>query len=136
MKNKIIITLNIFFLLLISIGSCESASMDRNPFKSWLPAIEKILTPPPVEKETVQPETQQQLTTTQEIAIIPPPMLEINGIVWNTKKPQAIINDQVVVIGDTIENSKIVDIRKDGVDVIFNEKLFTLPIQTTSAQSI
>lgn len=121
-------------MLLISVGYCEPTSMDRNPFKSWLPVIEKIITPP-VKTETVQPETQQPPPTKEEIIVIPPPMLEISGIVWNTKNPQAIINDQVVVIGDTIENSKVVDIRKDGVDVIFSEKLFTLPIQP-SAQSI
>lgn len=45
------------------------------------------------------------------------PNLKIQGLVWNTKKPQAIINDQVFNIGDTIDSWTITSIEKSGISV-------------------
>jgi hypothetical protein len=106
----------------------------RNPFKSWLPKIEENIVKP-LEGDTIENKDDQSGIAAQKAAEIQPPDLKLNGLVWNTTKPQAIINDQVVNIGDIIENSKIVDIKKDGVDIIFSEKLFTIPIEQPSTQS-
>ncbi len=56
------------------------------------------------------------------------PRLEITGLVWNCERPQAIINNTVVGIGDVIANTKIkvVDIRKGAIDVMFAGKKFTI----------
>ncbi len=105
----------------------------RNPFKPWLPEIEKKAAETP--QGTNQGGAAGQGVPEIKIEIITPPALKISGIIWNTKKPQAIINNTVVSIGDTIENSKIVDIRKEGVDIIYSEKLFTIPIEQALAQS-
>ena len=45
--------------------------------------------------------------------------LNITGLVWNSERPQAIINDQVVSVGDTINDMKIVKIGKTGVEVSY-----------------
>lgn len=43
--------------------------------------------------------------------------LVIQGLVWNLKDPQAIINGKVVKIGDTLEDAQILDITKEGVKI-------------------
>lgn len=48
---------------------------------------------------------------------IPMPGLDIQGLIWDSDKPQAIINNKVVKMGDYIEGVKVVNIRKDGVVV-------------------
>jgi len=45
------------------------------------------------------------------------PSFKIQGLVWNTKKPQAIINDQVFNIGDAIDSWTITAIGKSGISV-------------------
>lgn len=57
---------------------------------------------------------------------VPPPALTIQGIIWGGKIPQAIINDKVVKVGDTIAEAKITDIGKDGIEVIFKDYTFKL----------
>lgn len=41
--------------------------------------------------------------------------LKVQGIIWGGKMPQAIINDQVFSVGDSIEGSEILDIDKNGI---------------------
>ncbi|HPN87966.1 MAG TPA: hypothetical protein PLH56_01355 [Candidatus Omnitrophota bacterium] len=60
-----------------------------------------------------------------------PPQVTITGIVWNTEKPQAIINGVVLNIGDTIfdsqnEEIKINKIYKTGIDVSYKGKTWTI----------
>ena len=47
----------------------------------------------------------------------PLPDFIIEGMVWNTEMPQAIVNGQVVRIGDIVEGLKILNIGKQGVTV-------------------
>lgn len=41
--------------------------------------------------------------------------LNLMGIIWDDISPQAIINDTVVGISDSIEGSKVIDIKRDRV---------------------
>jgi hypothetical protein len=45
----------------------------------------------------------------------PLPDFVIQGIVWNTDTPQAIINGQVVKIGDNMQGVKIIGIEQKGI---------------------
>ena len=54
------------------------------------------------------------------------PGLQVQGMVWSTNKPQAIINDTLVRIGDTIAGAEILDIRKEGVYVLYEERQYIL----------
>jgi hypothetical protein len=40
----------------------------------------------------------------------------VKGLVWNTDEPQAIVNDKVVRVGDSIDGMKIISIQKKGVE--------------------
>jgi len=56
----------------------------------------------------------------------PLPALQIQGIVWGGGFPQAIINNKVVRVGDTIEGVRITDINKNGVIVFFENQQYDL----------
>ena len=56
----------------------------------------------------------------EEKIIIPLPELAIEGIIWNTYMPQAIVNGKIVRVGDIIKNAEIVDIEKSGIIVFYN----------------
>ena len=45
------------------------------------------------------------------------PKLELQGIVWGTPKPQVIINRQILSVGDTIQEARIVAVTREGVMV-------------------
>ena len=56
----------------------------------------------------------------------PLPALQIQGIVWGGTFPQAIINNKVARVGDTIEGVRITDINKNGVIVFFENRQYNL----------
>lgn len=41
--------------------------------------------------------------------------LKVQGIIWGGRIPQAIINDKVLTVGDTIEGAEILKIDKKGI---------------------
>lgn len=41
--------------------------------------------------------------------------LLLKGVFWSSGKPQALINDQIVRVGDRVAEAEVLDIRKDGV---------------------
>jgi len=51
---------------------------------------------------------------------LPLPKLAIEGMIWNTNMPQAIVNGHVVRIGDTTEGVRIVKIEKQGITIDYN----------------
>ena len=53
----------------------------------------------------------------EEIEKLPIPDLNIEGLIWNSDMPQAIVNGSVVKIGDDIEGIKIVEINKKGITI-------------------
>ena len=54
--------------------------------------------------------------------VIPLPKITISGVIWNSDRPQAIINNEIIDIGDTVSEIEIVDIRKTGIDGLFHGK--------------
>lgn len=62
----------------------------------------------------------------------PLPTLTVQGIVWGGNFPQAIINNRVVRIGDTVDGAQVVDISKDNIIVEFEGRKYNLssPIQS------
>lgn len=90
----------------------------KNPFISELPA--KVSTKP----ETSAAPVSQHEAPRKEIK---PPTLIIQGLVWNTNRPQAIVNKKVLGIGDRVDEATIVNITKTGIDILYQEKLFFVP---------
>lgn len=127
-------------------------SLIKNPFKSQLPQTEQddddqetpeIKKPPnpPVDStpnEVVPtdikptdsiPET-SDLSEPEEVKeIIPLPDVKISGIIWNSDRPQAIINGSIVDIGDSILGIQITEIRKTGIDGLFHGRSVTIQTQ-------
>jgi len=151
MKNKIFLLTLLVFFLCVQAGRAEDAVsvdvdltfLDRNPFKSWLPKIEekieKTQEGTKIESKKLDGPLISETESSVKKPVVPEieaPKFTINGLVWNTDRPQAIINGQIFAIGDIIEDSKIVDIHKDGIDVLFLNKLFTIQIEQTITQSI
>lgn len=150
MKNKISILIIGFIVVTAQPGYGQSilssdedfSFLDRNPFKSWLPKIEekieKKLEVTKIESEGIKEQKMPLLETVEKPAVQEPqaPKIIISGLVWNTDRPQAIINGEIFGIGDTIENSKIVNIHRDGIDVMVSNMLFTITIEQTLTQSI
>ncbi len=91
-------------------------NFSRSPFKSWIPKPQKV------EPDKKIPKIDFKLPE-KKIEIIPP-ILSIQGVVWNTENPQAIINDSVVSLGDKISGAHIVDISKEGVQILYQDTLF------------
>lgn len=52
--------------------------------------------------------------------------LKVQGIIWQGRFPQAIINNQILKIGDEIEGVKVVGVDKDGVRLLFEDKEYKL----------
>ncbi|MFH0912861.1 MAG: hypothetical protein V1884_01050 [Candidatus Omnitrophota bacterium] len=49
----------------------------------------------------------------------PLPSVTIQGIVWGGTLAQAIINDKVVKVGDTIEGMQLLEINREGIIVLY-----------------
>lgn len=114
----------------------------KNPFESQLPKKEKkpeIVkpAPPPIipmlPTLPIQPPNPPQPNIPEPEIVkepeIPVPHVTISGIIWNSDRPQAIINGKIVDIGDTILDLKITDIQKSGVEAMFHGKSVTLKTQ-------
>lgn len=66
----------------------------------------------------------------------PVPQFIVSGMIWNSKKPAAIVNDQVVAIGDQISNWSVTQITKDGINMTFEQQnLWIKPIVNPELES-
>ncbi len=81
----------------------------RDPFRGYRPVVEDYT-----------------VDTTEEIVSTEPPQLSIQGIVWGNNNPQAIIENKVVKIGDTINEATILDISKDGIAVLYKNRKYNI----------
>jgi len=91
----------------------------RDPFQS------------PIADESIKAQGTQGSKTKE----IPTPALTIKGIIWGGNINQAIINNELVKTGDTIQGARIVSIDKNGVTVFFEGREHKLlsPIGSSTA---
>lgn len=127
--------------LIVDSSSFEMISV-RDPFTPQVPQEDvrmQQVEPVKIEKSVIAPplprmeESSVGMPGPQNIERPPTPetplpALNVSGLVWNTVRPQAIINGQIVGIGDTVLGVKIVDIQKAGIAVLFNEKTKILEV--------
>jgi hypothetical protein len=71
-----------------------------------------------------------EITEPEEIVPLPP--VNVTGVIWNSDRPQAIINDHIVNVGDTISGIKITEINKTSIEGLFSGR--TVTIQTQRSQ--
>ena len=110
----------------------------RNPFASKLPKkIQPTVEPGTPEKSRSETRTEappeDRRTSIDAARNLPQErpaiQLQITGLVWNTERPQAIVNSQVVSVGDTIGGNKIIAIRREGIEVLRGEQRFFLELK-------
>ncbi len=90
----------------------------KNPFLTALPMperpIEEVkppvdvklpMLPPPVSDKGGKPVS------------IPKPSFKIQGVVWDTDFPQAIVNNEVVSVGDQVSGWTVIEINPQGVQM-------------------
>jgi hypothetical protein len=89
----------------------ESSSSFRDPFDSALPGKRIDMTKPPPQEES---------------DIIAPPQVTIEGVLWGSDKPQAIIDGEVYKEGDTLKtvDAQLFKIEKNVIYVRFKGKVF------------
>lgn len=85
----------------------------RNPLQEQ--KVEPVEKPKPLEPEEGMP-----------VEVKPLPSLQIQGIIWGSSLPQAVINSKVLKIGDTIEGVQIKDIAKGRITVFFGNREYNL----------
>jgi hypothetical protein len=56
--------------------------------------------------------------------------LELQGIFWNVSNPQAIINRQIVSVGDRVDSAEVEAITQEGVILSLNGQRFNLKPET------
>jgi hypothetical protein len=112
----------------LSTSAINSTRPVRNPFIPSLPKINqgeeiKPAVPTRPSIENIRPRPQDPKTKGAQTVR---PNFRIQGLVWNTDRPQAIINDQVFNIGDTIDSWTITAIEKAGISVVSNNITFLI----------
>lgn len=91
-----------------------------NPFVPQIPQEVKA-TPFVNTPETTTPNVVQET--------VPIPQFNVSGVVWHSKKLQAIVNGEIVTIGDRVSNWVVSEITKDGVHMTFEQQsLWVKPI--------
>lgn len=87
------------------------------------------------EQEQATAEEQERLRQQRELASRPEMLpaqqmggatLKLQGIFWGVARPEAIINRQIVVVGDQIEGAEVEAITRDGVILSQNGTKFEL----------
>ncbi len=113
----------------------EPASLEqpvtRDPFV--LPAV---LTEVLHQKELAKEEERRRKALQPPPPSVPvqPPNLKLQGILWGTARPQAIINRKIVSVGDIVENAEILSVSREGVMVSFNGQQYPLKLATRGGE--
>ncbi len=97
------------------------------PVKPPEPQIEAPSTPPPGPIVELPPAFPEQIPSPAMMGSLP--AMTVAGVVWNTDRPQAIINGQIVGIGDIVSGAKILEIQKMGITFLFQGRTETLEIK-------
>ena len=72
----------------------------------------------------------QGMTVKDEIVAM---NLSLEGLVWNSDKPRAIINGQIVKVGQKVVEAEVLDIKKDGVKMRYKGMDFYLRLRKETA---
>ena len=105
------------------LNSIRSPFEPRTPKEKIVPIISQ---PEPTLKPEVKPPPKQLDIPKPEI---PLPTFQVNGLVWNTGRPQAILDSQIINVGDTIKDCTVIDIDKNGILLNFQDRTFTVQPQ-------
>jgi len=91
------------------------------------PFVPYRATPPPVSKKVAKADTSSKNSKQKQITH-PQPTFKLDGIIYDRKRPQAIINSEIWSVGDTIEGFRITKITPDAVRIAGPQKDIYLQI--------
>jgi len=86
----------------------------KDPFKDYLPVK-------PVKKE---PEKRLMGDVKREIKL---PGIDLQGVIWQGRIPQVIIDNNILTIGDKIKGAEIVEISREGATFLYKGVSFVVP---------
>lgn len=125
-QGKIIIIL-LFFLIIPNILVNRATRAEEKPLAQVSPRPKIEYKAEDLQEPFGEGEEQTEGAVERKPAQIEPlPTLTIQGIVWGGTLPQAIIENKVVKIGDTINDVRIVDINKDGLVLFYHGQQYNL----------
>jgi len=107
----------------------EKAIAKKEPVKVKKPQPPKAVKPDGTVKAPTGPAKTEVIP---EKEIPPLPNLTINGVIWDSERPQAIINGHIIDIGDAILQVEITDIRKTEIEGIYYGKPVTIKTQRSA----
>ncbi len=101
----------------------------RDPFLPQLPIVKEINERPVEPGPKIDDNNRKPPAVSPQQPKLPrvpvkPPALKVQGIIWDSDRPQAIINGEIVDVGQVVADAKIVSIQKEGVDFLFHGEKF------------
>lgn len=114
-QYKKVFILGIVFIVFFVFTESGFSEERRSPFKNWFPVI-KIET-----KENEEPLAFVEPEKTFDVSVY-----EVQGLIWATNKPKAIINNEIYNVGDRLGPAEITKIDKEGVTLIFDDKEYVV----------
>ena len=108
----------------------------KDPFLSRLPVEKKVKSVQAISQNPMDVKSPgsalpagNQMGNTVLAVEVRPPVITISGLVWNTDRPQAIVNNQIVEIGDKINEWTIVTIDEEGIEIAYKDKIVVVSNQ-------
>lgn len=112
-RNKVFFSLlTSHFLFLISYFCFISASFAQDTIKESLSELNRML---PAKKSVIIPWGRDPFIPLLGDRFGTPANLRLTAIIYNDKKPSAIINNKILYVGDSVEGQKVIDITKQYV---------------------
>ena len=104
-------------------------SPEKDKFEIELPAVfySSENFKDPFQSVIIEEPQGSQTEEIKPIETIELPDLKIQGIIWGTSAPQAIINNKVVKVGSSINDITIVDITGSEIIIDYKNQKFKLP---------
>jgi len=125
---------NLKFYLLYVLVVCIGLAIAGLSFSlfSHLPKGETQSLPPPTITEAAKIAPASEVKNTAVPETVPPkeeprPQLALNGVFFSADKGYALINNQILKEGDTIEGATVLHIGRDNVELKFKDSSFKLP---------
>ncbi len=107
----------------------QEPNVSRDPFE--IPVFLKEV----LHQKEIAKTTPPKANTPTAVAAQIQPILTLQGILWGTSKPRAIINRRVVSVGDSVEDATVVAVGKNGVTVSFDGQEYLLKLPTKGGGS-
>ena len=120
------------FLLLTAYCLLSSPVLAQDTVKESLSDLNRIL---PAKKIVNVPWGRDPFVPLKGDGFGRPANLKLTAIIYNDKKPSAIVNNKIVYIGDSVDGQKVIDITKQYVILRGISGAYKLEIGSTEGQS-